>query len=246
MFVAVADLPADPAALERAAALCGLTMLEARARTCGVLPRILVRQAPEDQARRLVAGLADLGFRALAAEARQVPGDAQRIVARKLEWTEAGFAVTDGRGTRHDCPWSTIALLQFGFRTTSHTEVVKSKERKFSMGKALLTGGLSLSTTVEKVTEQVTANREFCILAARKGDLPGIILYEQHLGFQCLGAELKPSRYLNLKALLERLRAVPLPVDERTAQAAYLGGLPQLGGDVLDLGLFLVREAMNL
>jgi hypothetical protein len=242
MFVAVAGLSGDPSAIQGAAVLCGLTMMEVRARCAGVLPRILVRQVAEDEARRLVAGLEVLGFRVFAAEVRQVPVDAQRIVARQLEWTDSAFAVTDGRGTRHDCPLSTLALFQFGFRATSHAETVKTTERKFSMGKALMTGGLSISTTVVKVTEQVTSNREFCILATRTEGLPAIMLYELRLGFQCLGAELKPSRYLNLKALLERLRALPVPVDERTAQPAYLRGLPQLGVDELDLGLFLVRE----
>lgn len=246
MFVAVAALPGDPAALQGAAGLCALTMMEVRARCAGVLPKILVRQAPELEARRIVAGLGSLGFRAFAAEVRQVPLDAQRIVARQLEWTDSGFAVTDGRGTRHDCPCSTLALFQFGYRATSQSEMVKSTERKFSMGKALLTSGLSVSKTVVKVTEQVTTNREFCIVAARSGGLPAIILYELRLGFQGLGADLKPSRYLNLKALLERLRALPVPVDERTAQPAFLRGLPQLGVDELDLGLFLVRESMNL
>jgi hypothetical protein len=246
MFVAVTGLPADSSAMQGAAALCGLTMMEVRARCAGALPRILVRQAAEDEARRFVAGLGALGFGVFAAEVRQVPVDAQRIVARQLEWTDSGFAVTDGRGTRHDCPFSTLALLQFGFRATSHAETVKTTERKFSMGKALMTGGLAFSKTVEKVTEQVSTNREFCILATRTEGLPAIILYELRLGFQCLGAELKPSRYLNLKALLERLRASHVPVDERTAQPAYLRGLPQLGVDELDLGLFLVREAMNL
>jgi len=246
MFIAVAGFPEAQSAMQQAAALCGLAMMEVRSRCAGVLPRVLVRQAPEAEARRLAAGLEALGFRTFAAEVRQIPSDAQRIVARQLEWTDSGFAVTDGRGTRHDCPFSTLALLQFGFRATSHSEIVKSTERKFSVGKALMTGGLAFSKTVEKVTEQVSTTREFCILAARTEGLPAIILYELRLGFQCLGAGLKPSRYLNLKALLERLRALPVPVDDRTAQPGYLRGLPQLGVDELDLGLFLVRASMNL
>ena len=145
MFIAVAGLPEAPTSMQEAAVLCGLTLMEVRTRCAGVLPRILVRHAPEDQARRLVAELGDLGFRAFAAEVRQVPTDAQRIVARRLEWTSTGFAVTDGRGARHDCPSASIELFQPGHRTTSHSETVKSTDRKFSMGRALLTGGLSFS-----------------------------------------------------------------------------------------------------
>jgi hypothetical protein len=244
MFIAVAGLPEAQFAMQQAAALCGLAMQEVRSRCAGVLPRVLVRQAPETEARRLAAGLEALGFRTFAAEARQIPSDAQRIVARQLEWTDAGFTVTDGRGTRHDCPSVTLALLQPGFRTSTQSEVVKTTERKFSLGRALATGGLSISKKVEKVTEQVSTSRESYILVSRTGGLPGIMFYESRLNYQCLGAELKPFRHLNFKTVLERLRALgPVPVDDRTAQPAFLRGLPQLGVDEADLALFLVQAA---
>lgn len=247
MFVAVAGLPQDPSALQAAAALCGLTPMEVGARCAGVLPKVLVRQAPEDQARRLVAGLGSLGFLAFAADARQVPLDARRVVARELAWTGAGFQVADARGTLHDCPSGAVVLYQTGFRTSTQTETVKTTERKFSVGVALATGGLSFSRKVEKVTEQVNSSRESFILAVRTGGLPAIIFYESRFKFQCLGADLKPTRLQNLKLLLERLgAAAPAPVDERTAQPAYLRGLPQLGVDEADLGLFLVQEARKL
>jgi len=242
MFVAVSALPEDPSAIQGAAALCGLTQMEVRARCAGILPRILVRQATEDQAQALMAGLGALGFKAFAADARQILGDAQRVVARQLEWTEGGFTALDGRGARHECPYASIALIQTGFRTNTQTELIKSTERKFSMGRALITGGLSLSKKVETVTEQVTSNRESFILIVRGEGHPAIILYENRLGFQCLGAEIKHARHLNLKALLERLGAqTRAPLDDRTSQPAFIRGLPQLGVDEVDLGLFLVQ-----
>jgi hypothetical protein len=244
MFVAVAGLPQDPSAQQGAAALCGLTRMEVGARCAGVLPKVLVRQASEDQAQRLVAGLRALGFQAFAADPRRIPSDAQRIVARELAWTDSGCTVLDPRGARHDCPYGTIALYQTGFRTSTLAETVKTTERQFSMGRALATGGLSMSKKVVKVTEQVTSTRESFILLVRTEGLPAIILYESRFRFQCLGGDLKPTRQLNLQALLERLRALaPAPLDDRTAQPAYLRGLPQLGVDEADLGLFLVQEA---
>jgi hypothetical protein len=168
-------------------------------------------------------------------------------VARQLEWTGPDFAVTDAGGTRQECLSRSIALFQTGFRTTSRAETITSTERKFDLGRALISGGLSLTKKVETVTEQVTSARESYILVVRAGDLPAIILYEFRLGFQCLGGDLQHARHLNLKAVLERLRALaPAPVDDRTAQPAYLRGLPQLGVDEVDLGLFLVRVARSL
>jgi hypothetical protein len=258
-FVAVAALPESASALVEAAALCGLTPMEARTRCAGLLPRVLVRQADEDEARRLAAGLTALGFRAFAADPRQVPGDAQRVVARdlewtgtpqggmarELEWTGTGLTVTDGRGERHDCPAGSIVLVQPGFRSSSQTERVKSTERKFSMGRALLSGGLSLTKTVVTVSDQVTSSREPFLLVTRTEGLPALILYESRLNYQGLGAALQPSRILNFRTVQERLRGLG-PMDDRTAQPAYLRGLPELGVDPVDLGLFLVRLAVTL
>ena len=244
-FVAVAALPEAPSALAEAAALCGLAPMEARTRCAGLLPRVLVRQADEETAQRLTAGLAALGFRAVAGDPRQVPGDAQRVLARDLEWTGAGLTVIDGQGGRHDCPADSILLVQPGFRSRSQTERVKSTERKFSMGRALLSGGLSLTKTVVSVTDQVTTSRDPFLLVTRTQGLPALILYESRLNYQGLGAALQPSRILNFRTVQERLRGLG-PMDERTAQPAYLRGLPELGVDPVDLGLFLVRIAVTL
>jgi hypothetical protein len=240
-FVAVAALPESASAMAEAAALCGLTPMEARTRCAGLLPRVLVRQADEAEARRLTA----LGFRAFAADPRQVLGDAQRVLARDLEWTATGLAVTDGRGGRHDCPAGSIVLVQPGFRSSSQTERVKSTERKFSMGRALISGGLSLTKTVVTVSDQVTSSREPFLLVTRTEGLPALILYESRLNYQGLGAALQPSRILNFRTVQEHLRGLG-PMDDRTAQPAYLRGLPELGVDPVDLGLFLVRLAVTL
>jgi hypothetical protein len=66
------------------------------------------------------------------------------------------------------------------------------------------------------------------------------------MGFQCLGQTLG-SRHQNLVALLERLRALAphAPVDDRVSRTPFLRGLPTLGPDPTDLGLFLVRESLR-
>ena len=247
MFIAVTRLPDDPAAFAEAAALCGLAQAEARSRCAGPLPRVLVRQAAEDEARAWAAGLEALGFRTLVADPRLIPTDAQRIVARQLAWADTGFTVTDLQARSHEVFFPDITLFQTGLRTTSHAEVVKSTERKFSMGRALATGGLSLSKTVETTSTEVTSHRDSFVLVERDGGRPGVILYESRLNFQCLGAALQHTRAGNLKVLLERLRTLAgVAVEERAAQPAFLRGLPHVGVDEVDLGLFLAREGGRL
>lgn len=242
MFIAVTALPGDPAAYLEAAALCGLAPAEARSRCAGPLPRILVRQAAGPDAQRIAEGLEALGFRALAADPKAVPTDARRVVARQLAWTDTGFQVTDGQGRSHDVFFPDLTLFQTGFRATSHTEVTTSTERKFSMGRALATGGLSISKTVETTSTEVTSHREAFILALREEGQPEVMLYESKLNFQCLGAALQHTRAGNLKALLERLTALSgVRVEARAGDPAFLRGLPQVGVDEVDLALYLAR-----
>ena len=80
----------------------------------------------------------------------------------------------------------------------------------------------------------------------RTGDLPALTMYESKMNFQCLGPGILPTRQANLQALLARLRALgEVPVDDLTHQQAFLRGVPQLGVDEVDLGLFLIRTALT-
>lgn len=243
MFLAIARLPEDPARLERLAALTGLARSDAARLVAGTLPRVVLRNAPEGA--RLAAALEAEGFRAFAAEAASIPTDRDRVVARNLAFTPAGCTVTDGKGQEHPCPASAIGAFLRGHRTQEASETVKTTERKLDLGKALLTSGLMVTKKVETVSERRTSTREPFLLVERNDGQPAIILYEQRLNYQGLGADLQPSRAANFLALIGRLQAMAptAPLDDRILRPGFLGGLPPLTADPADLALFLVAEA---
>ena len=243
MFVAIASLPSDPDGVRRAAEIAGIALVDASRLLTGMPPRVLVR-ATQDGV-RIAEALAAAGFTAFVGEVAAIQGDKDRVVARNLECASDGFVAVDGRGQRHDCPAASIAAFLRGLRVLETSELVKTTERKLDLGKALLTSGLAITKKVETTSERRTSSREPFILVQRNDGLPGIMLYEGRLNYQCLGPALQPSRTANFTALLSRLRALApgAPVDDRITRPGFLAGLPVLSVDPTDLALFLVSEA---
>jgi len=198
MFVAIALIPEGPEALAQAAALSGLARADVSRLLAGTLPRVLCRQTGEGA--RLVQALEGAGFVAFTGEPAAIPTDAHRVVARNLELGPQGLVAVDGRGGRHDCPYAALHTLFRGSRPLVTSETVKTTERRLAMGKALLTGGLSVTKKIETVSERTTTAKEAFVLLQCWPDRPEIILYEHRLNYQCLGADLQPSTLGNQAA----------------------------------------------
>ena len=243
MFVAVAQIPPGPAALQKAAAIAGLAVADVSRVLAGTLPRILLRAAPEGE--QIAAELTTAGFVAFAAKESAVLTDKQRIVARNLELSPRALVAVDGGGKRQECSSEAIGTLLRGIRLIENSEVIKTVQRKLDLGKALLTSGLSVTKKVETISERTTSTKEAFLLIQRRDGGPDIMLYEPRLNYQCLGPDLQHSTYGNLMALLARLRALApeAPLDERITRPGFLAGLPLMALDPVDLAVFLVTAA---
>jgi hypothetical protein len=243
MFLAVGRIPDHPEARSRAAQVGNLALADATRMLAGTLPRILLRSMPEGPS--LVAALEAEGFLAWAADATEVPSDAARVVVRNLDWEPGGFRVTDAKGASHVCPTAAVRLFQRGARTHAATEIVKTKETRFDLGKAVLSGGLLLTKTVEKVKETTTHAKEPFLLVQRGDGQPDLMIYEHRMNYQCLGGEMRHATLANLGLLGSRLQALcpEAPLDDRVGRPGFVAGLPGLAMDPVDLGLYLVSEA---
>ncbi len=246
MFIAIARMPGDPGALQRAAGIAGVPVADASRLLAGTLPRILVRATPEGG--RIADALRAAGFVAFSGDEAAIPSEKDRVVARNLELSASGFVAIDGRGQRQDCPATSISALLRGIRPVETAEIVKTTERKLDLGKALLTSGLSVTRKVETVSERTTSSKEPFVLVQRNDGLPEIMLYEGRLNYQCLGPALQHARFGNFVALLGRLQALApgAPLDDRITRPGFLAGLPTLSADPVDLALFLVTAARAL
>lgn len=245
MLIVVAKVPQDPGVLKKAADLAGMVLADFSRRLMGVMPRVLLPAAPAERADELLSGLESLGFVAFACDPGSVPCDADRLLVRGMEVRADGVTFVDGQGQGHVCPKNAIALIQRGVRVSTSSEKVESNERRVDVGKAVLTGGLLLTSKVKKQTVHTQENREAFLLVARNDGEPDGIIYERRLDYRFLGADKQPSSFANLEKTLARLRVlVPAaPVDDRLTRPGFVTGLPLVSADPVDLGLFLVSLA---
>lgn len=209
----------------------------------GALPRILVRSTPDGEG--LVAALAAEGFLAWAGEPSAIPTDGTRVMVRGLEWEPGGFRAVDAKGQAHPCRLESVRLLQRGARTHSATEVLKTQETRFDLGKAVLSGGLLLTKKVEKVETRTTHAKEPFLLVQRGDGQPDLMVYEHGMDYRCLGADMRPATLANLALLTTRFQTLcpQAPLDDRVGRPGFVAGMPHLPADPVDLALDLVSEA---
>lgn len=216
-------------AVERLAACAGVTAAEARTRLAGDLPRIAAVVADPQAAADLARRLTDAGFLAGAVAASRVEHDADRdIVASIALGDEALTATLQGAGGVREIPWSQVSLVLHGTLTTTRETTEERTTKKFSAGRALLTGGLVMrksETTSETKTN--VASQAFLYLHAGDGG-PTLALYERRTNYAALGRALLPSSRANFDQVLAqiRARATNARIDGRLMRPVGLGVAP--------------------
>lgn len=241
LVVSQPAIPWDPAVTARAAALCGLAPVDIQLRLGGPLPRVLLSDASAERVQALAAALTGIGVRCFACDPAKVPGDGQRIVVRRLEAHPSGLLAVARDGAGHLCARDGVRLIQRAVRVGSESETVKVAEKKFSLGRTALTGGLMTRKTVEREVQREAETREPCLVVHRD-DGPELVLYERRLDYRFLGPEMGPASAANLLATLRWLRAAAPEalVDERVLRPGFVKAMPAVGADPVDLALHLV------
>jgi hypothetical protein len=246
MLLAIARIPDDdPEARRRAAAAAELALADLNRRLAGILPRVLLAAVPEEQGARLAEALGALGFGVLTCNVAVVPSDEDRVVAQRVDLAPDTLVVTDAQGNVHRCPRGAIRLVQRGARHHRAEARVTTTVRKLAPVKALLTGGLILTSKEQKTSTRVTETSEPFLLVERADAEPDLILYERRIDYRHMGAQMDPSSRANLDRLWAWLAqmAPPGAIDERVAQPGFVSGLPATTADPVDLALFLVSLA---
>jgi hypothetical protein len=228
------------------ASVTSISLSDVKLRLTGTLPRVLLSDTNPEHVRALAAELEKNGFVTLVCDPADVPGDKDRIVARQLELSASGFVAIEHTLARHPVSGDAITLLQRGWRSSTTTGTVTTSERKVSLGRAVLSGGLLLTKKVQKSSLKVSESREAFLLVQRVDGQPEIILYEKRLDYGFLSAEIQPAAHANLMLTMERIRSIApqAPLDETVAQPGFVQKLgPIAVGDPLDLALHLVKLA---
>jgi hypothetical protein len=245
VLLAVVNVPAEVDVRRRAAVVTELALADLNRRLVGTLPRVLASGLSEERAAAMAAELEALGFTVITCDPVAVPGDDERVVARRVDFADRALVVTDGQGNTHTCSPQAMGLFQRGVRRSSKTTRVTTSERRFAAGKALLSGGLLLTKKVDRTTVKTSESEECFVLIQRSDGEPDIIVYERRVNYEFLGPAMLPSSRGNLDLVWRQLCALAPAVktDDRVAQPGFVNGLAATRADPVDLALLLVALA---
>lgn len=181
-----------------------------------------------------------------------VESDAQRFLVRTFHLGERSVTVTSRRGDTVEMPYREIRLILRGVRIESRRELQTTESRKFSAGRALMTGGLIVRKTTRKLQQVVTEERDdFLHVYGEKGEgKPPLVFRASAITYQSLGHALQPSITANFSYLVNALRqaAPQATYDERLvnrqARARVLG--PSLSeSSHLDIAVSLLARVLR-
>ena len=189
------------------AAALGITPYEARSRVRAPEggPVIVARFAAAEPAAQCVRRLQEAGFSVLQLDTETAEENGEGTLVRRLRLGEQALQAITREETPLTLPYAEVTLLLRGFGITSHTTTETTRERKFSLGRAIATQGLSTRKTVKKVEERTAEHREAFLHLYAPGR-PPLLLRQGELVFEGAGAEQKLSREANFAHLCSELR----------------------------------------
>ena len=238
------------ATAERAQALAAVlqvAVFDARQRLVGNGPAVVATFAEPDPAQRLVAKLQESGFRGFVVDASAVRADSSFCIVHRFQLAEANLHFEAVNGRKGRIAFSEVDLLLPATRITGHAESRTVTERKFSVGKTLMAGGLPMTSKVQR-QEVVSGEERERVLYLCAGTRPWPVFPQGSMVYDGLGAQMKPSREMNFNELAAELRrrCPPGAYDDRLlnrpGQARLLGPLLRPESN-LDLALeILARE----
>lgn len=252
MHAVVVDRVSDPEALvPKVAAALGVTAYDVRAslHAQGGGPAILAVHAEPAPAEASAHTLRGVGVDASTIDVEVMGASIGEFPVRRFELGETGLSVDtrDQRTAEIEYASVDVIVLATSIVSTEHTEVVR--ERSFSPGRSLLSGGLVNSRTRETTQRSTHVDSEEIVFVFT-GGATAYRFAEATLVFQGLGDAIQPARTANFQYLLTQLRTrcAAASVDDRLrkrAQQSQLLGRVLSPDDHLELAVALVARRLR-
>lgn len=218
---------ASPELVQSVAAVLGMSPFEVRPRLLGEGPAVVGHFGDERQAARLAETLRQTGVSAFVLDSAETRSGGRHVV-RRFTLDSGALVVETAGGETIRTPLGSVRLLLPAIGISVQTESVTVTERKFSLGKTLLSGGIPLTKKVTRQEEVQTEEREKMLFVAA-GDLPLLVFRQNGMSYDGFGPAMKLSRELNFSHLIAELRRL-------CPGALYDDRLLQRAGQVRVLG----------
>lgn len=242
--------------LSALSARLGVVAYDLRMRLAGGLPAIFARVDDATEASEHVAFLRGRGHGAVACDAEVVAGPEDQIRPADFELGATALGVVSG-GQRFELPYGDILAMVHATRHAAAEETVTKTEKRLSLGRAVLSGGVMLRKKVQTTETTVTEDQESVIYVFCRSLSAPCVLAEHGLRYDGLGEERQLTTAQNFSLLSEKLKSLaPGALDDdrlvkhkrRSEIARFAGGanrrrLETSNASENDLAAFLVFRA---
>ena len=196
------------AELPALAARLGVVAYDLRLRLAGGLPSLFARVEHEPEASAHVEFLRTRGHGAVACAADAVPGPSDQVVPVDFELQSTVLRGLSNGGRRFEVIYDDILAMVHAACVVSSEQTVTTQEKKLSLGRAVLSGGMVLRKKVDRVEKTVTAEQEPVIYMFCRSQPAPYVWKERTLRYDGLSEDRQLTTAANFACLSARLRAL--------------------------------------
>lgn len=224
------------------APMLGLSEYDTRLRLAGPLPVVVASGIEETPARELLGWLRERGHGAVACPEASLPAPERVLWPRAFEFTPGAFVALDAQGQRYPLAYADIlAIVRARYLRDAQTTVV-SVERKLSLGRSMMTGGLMAQRGIERIEHANASERDDVVFLFRGAGPDPMALRAGLLAYDGLRAHMRATARESFGIVADWLRqhAPGAIYDERLVAERPRPTLRAAGG-----GSRVVMEASN-
>ena len=187
------------------AALLSSNPYDARLRLGGPLPVIFSYSHDLGVARALRQSLRERGHGAVACDMERRPTAATLVTPHGFSLTESGLLFTGpGELVTPVATADVMAMVQ-ALQVVAESGVTETSKKKFSLGRAVISGGLSTKKKTSAISREVSEETEQVLYVFMRDRRPPILLRQNHLRYAGLGDLMSATRFKSFGILLDLL-----------------------------------------
>jgi hypothetical protein len=228
----------------------GITVFEVNQRMIGGSPVVLACFADPQQAWVLVEKLKNNDIVTLVVDVPEVRSRTGQIIVRRFELNESSLRIETGDGKGGNIPYGEIDLLLPATSSVKSSDTKTVSERKLSIGKTLIAGGIPMTKKVEHQEDVESIKHHKVLYLFVKRRKQPVVFSQNGMTYDGLGTAMQISGALNFSYLVNELhRLCPRAayddrLTKRFGQARLLG--PTLNPDThLDLAVEILARSLR-
>ncbi|MBN2029957.1 hypothetical protein JW824_06890 [bacterium] len=229
----------------------GLTAYEIRQRLISGSPTVVASFADPQQAVVFAEKLNQNRIATLIVDATEVRNRAGYFIVRHFEFKELSLRIEAVDGRRAEIPYREIDVLLPGTNIVKYSETKTVTERKFSLGKTLLAGGIPMSKKVERQKDVAGQKYKKVLYLYTPRRQQPVVFSQESVTFEGLGSAMKISGEMNFLYMINELHrlspgaAYDNRLLQRIGQVRLLG--PTLNPEIhFDLAMEILAQILRL